>query len=146
MSTANTWETGMIRLILMNTPFTLLGDAAGLLASAGAGSIYVSLHTSDPGEAGAQNTNEATYTGYARLPVARSGAEWSESGGVGQNVNDQVWPICTAGVESITHFGVGTSSAGAGKLMYSGALTLPLSVQPGVTPRVLAGNLTVTQT
>lgn len=145
MSTSNTWETGLIRLVLMNTPFTLVGDAGGLLPSGAAGSLYISLHTSDPGEAGAQNTNESAYTGYARLAIARSGAEWSESGGVGQNVNDQVWPICTAGTETVTHFGIGTSSAGAGKLMYSAALTLPLSIQPGVTPRVLAGNLTVTQ-
>ena len=35
-----------------------------------AGSLYVSLHTADPGVGGGQNTNEATYSGYARVAVA----------------------------------------------------------------------------
>jgi hypothetical protein len=36
--------------------------------------LYLALHTADPGEAGNQTTSEATYTSYARVTVARSGA------------------------------------------------------------------------
>lgn len=56
-----------------NTDFANIGDAGGLQNSATAGSLYISLHTSDPGEAGSQTTNEANYTSYARVAVARSG-------------------------------------------------------------------------
>lgn len=34
-----------------------LGDAMGVRGSASAGSLYVSLHTSDPGVGGSQATN-----------------------------------------------------------------------------------------
>ena len=53
-----------------NTDFANIGDAGGLQNSATAGSLYVSLHTADPGEAGSQTTNEANYTSYARVAVA----------------------------------------------------------------------------
>lgn len=41
---------------------------------------YVSLHTGDPGEAGDQTTNEATYAGYARVAVARDSGGWTVTG------------------------------------------------------------------
>jgi archaellum component FlaG (FlaF/FlaG flagellin family) len=73
MSKSNTFETDLLGLIFNNTDITLIGDAAGLQNSATAGSLYVSLHTADPGEAGDQITNETAYTNYARVAVARTG-------------------------------------------------------------------------
>ena len=38
------------------------------------------------------------------------------------------FPACTAGANTITHWGVGTGSSGAGYLMYKGALASSISV------------------
>jgi hypothetical protein len=147
MSTSNTLETGILKLLFQNVNFAGLGDFGGLSGSQTAsGSVFLTLHTSDPGEAGDQTTNEANYTGYARLPINRNTSEWSESGGVITNINDQLFAPCTAGSNTITHFGIGTALTGAGKLLYSNTLTNQLTVSTGVTPRVLASALTVTQT
>lgn len=49
-------------LFFNNTDWAVVGDAAGLQNSASAGSLYLSLHTSSPAEAGNQSTNEISYT------------------------------------------------------------------------------------
>ena len=85
MSKSNSCENGWLLLLFNNTDFANIGDAAGLQNSAAAGSLYVSLHTADPGEAGSQTTSEATYTGYARVAVARSGSGWTVTNNQVQN-------------------------------------------------------------
>lgn len=49
-------------LLLNNTNWANVGDATGLRSSSTAGSLYLSLHTSSPGEGGNQSTNEISYT------------------------------------------------------------------------------------
>ena len=49
-------------LFFNNTDWAVVGDAAGLQNSVAAGSLYLSLHTASPGEAGTQATNEISYT------------------------------------------------------------------------------------
>jgi hypothetical protein len=49
-------------LLLNNTDWANVGDAGGLQNSVTAGSFYLSLHTSSPGEGGDQTTNEIAYT------------------------------------------------------------------------------------
>jgi hypothetical protein len=49
-------------LLLDNIDWANVGDPSGLQNSATAGFLYLSLHTSDPGEAGNQATNEISYT------------------------------------------------------------------------------------
>lgn len=66
-----------LKLIFQNAAWTNIGDAGGLLPSATAGSLYVSLHTGDPGSGGDQSTNECAYTSYARVAVARSAGGWT---------------------------------------------------------------------
>ena len=34
--------------------------------------LWLALHTADPGEAGTATTSEATYGGYARVPLTRA--------------------------------------------------------------------------
>lgn len=145
MSKANTWENGLLSLVFENTPFTTLGDAGGLLGSATAGSIYISLHTADPGEAGDQTTNETVYTNYTRIGVGRSSANWTVSSGTCDNDNVITFPTCGATGATITHFGVGAASLAAGKLMYSGALTSSLAVANGITPEFAAGDCNITE-
>lgn len=67
----------ILDLLFNNEAATGIGDAGGLLPSAAAGNLYVSLHTADPGAGGDQTTNEAAYTSYARVAVARTVAGWT---------------------------------------------------------------------
>jgi len=136
MSKSDVWETGLLDLLFKNTDFTGVGDAGGLLGSAAGGSLYFSLHTSDPGEAGDQESNEIAYTSYDRVAVAR---------GAGFTVtNDSVSPAAAVtfpagtggGPTTATHFGVGTASSGAGKLLYSGTVEPNIVCGDGVTPEL----------
>ena len=145
MSKSNAFETSLLGLIFNNTDIANIGDAGGLQNSATAGSLYVTLHTADPGEAGDQTTNEATYTDYDRVAVARSGAGWTVSGNSATNAAQITFPQCGASGNTITHVGIGTSSAGAGVLLYSGALNSSLAVALNITPLFAASGLTVTE-
>ena len=149
MSASNAFENDMLLLLFNNTDIANIGDAAGLQNSATAGSLYVALHTADPGETGTQATSEATYTGYARVAVARSGAGWTVSGTAptqAANAAAVTFGACTAGSSTCTYFSVGYESAGATKILGSGALTSPtsLAVTAGITPSFAIGTLVVT--
>lgn len=143
MSLTNAAETALLTLLFNNTDWANIGDAAGLQNSATAGSFYVSLHTADPTETGTQTSSEATYTGYARVAVARSGAGWTVSGNNVSNAAAVTFGACTAGSSSVTHFGIGTDSAGAGNLILKGALTATLAVSAGITPSFSIGELDI---
>lgn len=143
MSATNAFETALLNLLFLNTDLANVGDAAGLQNSAAAGSFYISLHTGDPGEAGSQTTSEATYTGYARVAVARSGAGWTISGGNASNAAAINFAVCTAGSSTVTYFGIGSDASGAGNLFLKGALTASLAVTAGVTPSFAIGELDV---
>lgn len=145
MSKANAFETDLLLLIFNNTNIANLGDATGVRGSSTAGSLYVSLHTADPGEAGDQTTSEATYTSYARVAVARSSGGWTVSGNQATNAATVSFPACTGGSNTITYFAVGRASSGAGEILYSGALTASLAVSNGITPSFAASALTVTE-
>ena len=145
MSKSNSWENGLLLLVFNNTNFANVGDATGLRGSTTAGSLYVALHTGDPGEAGSQTTSEANYTGYARVAVARSGAGWTVSANAVSNAAAVTFGACTAGSNTVTYFSVGTDSSGAGTLLYSGALTASLAVSAGITPSFAIGELDITE-
>jgi hypothetical protein len=145
MSKSNAAETALLALIFNNTDFAGIGDAGGLQNSATAGSLYISLHTSDPGEAGTQSTNETSYTNYDRVAVARSGAGWTVSGNQATNAAQITFPQCGLTGATITHVGIGTESSGAGILLYSGALNSSLGVSLNITPLFAASGLTVTE-
>lgn len=143
MSATNAFETACLTLYFNNTDHANVGDAAGIQNSATAGSFYISLHTGDPGETGDQTTSEATYTSYARVAVARSGAGWTVSGANVSNTAAVTFPACTGGTNTITHFGIGSDSSGAGNLFFKGALTASLAVSSGITPSFAIGELDV---
>src|SRR5574343_67232 len=144
MSLTNAAETAILQLLFENANWGNIGDATGLRGSSTAGSWYVSLHTADPGEAGSQTTNEATYTSYARVAVARSTAGWTVTNDTVANDAAINFPACTGGSNTITHFGIGTDSSGAGNLIISGALTANLAVSRGITPSFAISALTAT--
>ena len=59
---SNAAATAFLELFFTNLDWANIGDAAGLQNSAAAGNLYLSLHTSSPGEGGTQATNEISYT------------------------------------------------------------------------------------
>lgn len=144
MGMANTCAQGLLELFFKNNAFANFGDASGLQPSASAGNLYISLHTADPGAAGAQNTSETSYTSYTRVAIPRSGAGWSRTN---QTVNPFAtisFPACTGGTATITHWGIGTASSGAGQLLYSGTVTPNIAVASGITPQLTTAS-SVTQ-
>lgn len=147
MSKSDAWENALQLLLWNNTNAANIGDATGLRGSSTAGSFYVSLHTSDPGEAAAsgQSTNEIAYTSYARVAVARSAAGWTVTNNSVANTAAVTWPACTGGSGTATHFGIGTASSGTGVLLYKGALSSSLAISSGITPTAAIGALTVTE-
>jgi hypothetical protein len=143
MTTAAATE--LLNLLFENNNWANIGDATGLVASTADGDFYVSLHTADPTASGDQTSNEATYTGYQRIAVARntgwtvSGANVSNTAAVG---GDGTWD-CTAGSDTITHFGIGTDFSGSGNLILFGALGSSLAVSAGIDPEFAIGALDV---
>lgn len=136
MSKTNSWENGVLELVFKNTNFANVGDATGLRGSSTAGSFYVSLHTSDPGEAGDQTTNEIAYTSYARVAVARSGSGFTVTGNSVSPAATVSFPAGTGGSGTATHFGIGTASSGAGVLLYKGTVTPNIVCGSGITPQL----------
>ena len=136
MSKSNAWETALDLLVFNNTNAANIGDATGLRGSSAAGDLYLSLHTADPGEAGDQTTNEAAYTSYARVPVARSGAGFTVSGNSVALASEISFPAGTGGSGTATYIGIGTASSGAGVLLYSGTLTPNIVLGNGITPQI----------
>ena len=141
MSMSNASETNLLNLLFNNVDWPNVGDAAGLQNSATAGSFYVALHSSDPGDAGNQTTNEVSYTGYGRVAVARSGAGFTVAGAQVSNAATVQFGECTAGTATATHFSVGLLSSGAGDILYSGALSASRSISAGITPLFNSGAL-----
>ncbi|MDJ0512807.1 MAG: hypothetical protein QNJ62_05120 [Methyloceanibacter sp.] len=130
MSKSNAFETDMLELYFNGTTHANLADNAG---TSPATNLTVALHTADPGEAGNQSTNEISYTGYARVDVARTSGGWTITGdSVSPNANI-VFGEKTGGANATaTHFSVGTGTSNY--MMYSGTITPNISVVDGVVP------------
>lgn len=138
MSFSNTLENDLLLLLFNNTPISLVGDTAGISGSVATGSLFMSLHTSSPGEAGNQSTNESVYTGYARKSVSRNVSGWTITANSVSPTSNIDFGECVSGTETITHFGVGTSLTGSGKLLFYGSLSSSIAVSSGVIPRILS--------
>ena len=141
MSKSNTLENSWLELFFKGTTITGIADNT---ATSPLTNLYVSLHTADPGEAGTAVTNEATYTSYARVAVARSGSGWTVTGNSVSPAANIDFPACTGGTNTITHFGIVSTASGAGTLYYKGTVTPNISVSSGVTPRLTTAS-TITE-
>lgn len=134
MSKGNTTENDLMKFMFNGTAMPSYGA-----------NLYLSLHTADPGEAGDQTTNEATYTGYARVGVARDNTGWVVSGNQSSNDDLLQFPQCTGGSNTITHVAIGTASSGAGQILYSGALNASIAVSNLIQPQFSAAALQITE-
>lgn len=133
MSFGNTFETDILSLIFNGTAITNIADNA---TTAPLTNLYVALHTADPGEIGVQSTSEATYTSYARVAVARSGAGWTVTGNSVSPAANIDFPEATGGTNTITHVSIGVASTGTTKILAKGALSTSIAVSTGTIPRI----------
>lgn len=141
MSKGNTFENDWLKLVFQAIAIANIADNA---ASSPLTNLQISLHTADPDEGGSQTTNECAYTSYARVAVARSVAGFTVTGNSVSPAANIDFPACTGGTETATHFGIGTASSGAGKLLYKGTITPNINISTGVTPRLTTSS-TVTE-
>jgi hypothetical protein len=97
-------------------------------AGAPATLLYFSLHNANPGAGGSQNTSETAYTNYARVSVARTTGGFTVTTGSGTTLSNVanaasiIFPTCGATGDTLTHWGLGLSSSGAGTLLAYGPL------------------------
>lgn len=142
MSKGNTLENDILKLLFNGTT---IADLAENDTTSPLTNLYVSLHTADPGEAGTQLTNEVTYTSYARVAVARSGAGWTVTNNSVSPAANISFPAGTGGSGTVTHFGIGTvTTGGAGILLYSGTVSPNIVCGNGITP-ILTTASTITE-
>ena len=132
-------ETAFLNHVFRNTAF------------AKPSAVYISLHTADPGDAGAATELTIGANGYTRVAVTVADASWtapSASGADMQIANAVAIAFGTptgdwASGTPITHFGVWSAASG-GNLLYSGALGTPRTVLNGDNPPSFAiGALTI---
>lgn len=145
MSKSDSAESNILKLIFNATAWANVADNA---ATSPLTNLFIALHTADPGDAGTQATSEATYTGYARVSVARTSGGWTVSGtspSQAANAALVAFAACTAGSNTITFVSVGVASSGATAILYSGALTASLAVSAGITPQFAIGALVATE-
>ena len=117
----------------------LTGWGEGMVLTPLGTGAYVSLHTADPGNTGA---NEVSGGAYARQSVA-----FAQLSGPNPTVDANsaivTFAAATAPWGTITHFGV-WDAATAGNNRGSGALSTPKAVNSGDTARFAANALTIT--
>jgi hypothetical protein len=133
MSKGDTFENDLLKLIYNATPIANLADNA---ATSPIASIWVALHTADPGEAGTQTTNEIAYTGYGRAVIARTSGGWTVTGNSVSPVANIDFAAGTGGSGTATHFSTGAALTGASKIFHSGTVTPNIVCGAAITPRL----------
>ena len=102
--------------------------------------LTVALHTADPGAGGTQSTSEISYTGYARVAIARTSGGWTITSASVSPVANIDFGAMTGGTGgTATHFSVGTGTSNA--MLYSGAISPTIAVTTGVTPRLTTASV-----
>lgn len=142
----NNAEDSFLDLFLTNVAWDLVGDTAGLLPSAGAGSLFATLHVSDAiGDTSTiQTDNEVVYTGYGRQAIARTTGGWTVAGGTGDNdALIQFGEMTAGGPDTITDVSLGELTSGAGEMWVWGQVTDDLVVNNGVNPQFAIGALDI---
>ena len=127
---SNTAENKVLKALLQGTDIDFRASA----------NLYLALFTADPTESGVF-TNEATFTGYSRVAVAKASG-WTDGGSTFTNASLIQFPQCTAGNNTITHFALCTLASG-GEIVVSGALNASLNISSGIQAQFSAGSLSV---
>lgn len=122
----------ILRLVFLGTSIAGIADNA---VTAPRSQLTVALHIADPGIGGDQTTNEVSYTGYARVNVARNSTGWTVTGpsvSPAANIN---FGMMTGGIGgTVTHVSVGTGVSN--KILWSGPVTPNLLAAVGLILRL----------
>ena len=94
-SLKDTFEEDLLQHIFENADIANVGDGTGLRGSTTPGSLYVALYTVAPTDAAAGT--ECSYTGYARIAIARSAAGFDATGNNVSNAAAVTFGEMTAG-------------------------------------------------
>jgi hypothetical protein len=109
--------------------------------------LYIALHTADPGAAGTGSTSEISYTGYARVAVARTSGGFTVTNNVVTNTAAVTFGACTAGSGTATYFSITVASSGTSQILARGQLNGGgLAISAGITPSFAIGALSATFT
>jgi hypothetical protein len=136
-----TFDNQLLKLIFNAVGIANIADNAG---SSPLTNLYVSLHTADPTSSGNQTSSEVSYTGYARVAVARTSAGWTVTGNSVSPAATISFPACSGGSATATNFSAGTASSGTGEILYTGTVTPNISIASGVTPQLTTAS-TITE-
>ena len=136
MPLGSTFEGDLLNLFLCAKAITNIADNAAASPST---ATWQALHTADP-SSGTQATSELSVTGYARTSVVRSTAGFTVTGSgpaTASPVAAITFPQCTStSTATVTHWSVGTSSAGTGKILACGVVTPNINISQNVTPQL----------
>lgn len=122
---SNYLENALINATLRNTTYTSVAT------------VYVSLWTSDPTDAG--SGTEVSGGSYARTAVTFG----APSNGVTTNSADVTFPTATASWGTVGWIGINDASTG-GNLLYHTALDTAKAIDSGDIFKIATGNLSVT--
>lgn len=122
---SNYLENALINATLRNTTYTSVAT------------VYVSLWTSDPTDAG--SGTEVSGGSYARTAVTFG----APSGGVTTNNADVTFPTATASWGTVGWIGINDAST-SGNLLYHTALDTAKAIDSGDIFKIASGNLSVT--
>jgi hypothetical protein len=134
MPKGTTSSNDYLKLLYQATAVANIADNA---ASAPLTNLYASLHSAYPGVGGDQTTSEISYTGYARVAVARSGSGWTVTGNSVSPVAQINFGQCTGGTATAMFFATGTAASSTGKLLHFG----PIGSKLGPFTAIAAGDL-----
>jgi hypothetical protein len=137
MPLGSTLEGDILNLLLCGKPISSLATSAGSTLT------WQALHTADP-SSGNQGTSELSVTAYTRISVDRSTAGFTVTGSGPATASPVAainFPQCTStSTGTVTHWSVGMSSAGTGKIIASGAVTPNINISQNVTPQLTTGS------
>jgi hypothetical protein len=122
---SNYLENALLNATLRNTTYT------------SPATVYLSLHTADPTDAG--TGAEASGDTYVRESITFD----APSNGVTANSADVEFPVAGASWGTITHVGI-WDALSSGNLLYYGALNTPRTISADNQLVFLAGEVTVT--
>ena len=124
---SNFLENALINATLRNTTYTSVAT------------VYVSLWTSDPTDAGSGTEVSTSGTSYARTAVTFG----APSGGASTNSADVTFPTATASWGTVGWIGINDASTG-GNLLYHSPLDTAKTIDTGDIFKISSGNLSVT--
>lgn len=139
----DTFEYNLLKMVFNGSPIT------SIAASAGTTSLWLGLHTADPGDAGS-TAAEGGYTAYTRVQTDRSTGStgWAVTSGTSAALASAS-PTGTLSFPQVATTSTGTfsyatvyqsSNAGPSGALYYGAISPSINFSQNVTPQLTSGS------